>query len=232
MSNALSYGSKTHVETTASAIDAAALGDRLWRANRYEDALAQFEEAVRQAPAVAPYRVQLGQCAWMLKQFDVAARELEHALRLSPDNPLVHKVLAEFSFAEGRIERALVHSARAIELSPRDADVIVTRASVLHENSQTAEAWQLIEPLLKAGICSVPLAVLYSRLATQMDRQQAAISCINYLLKVANVSPHGAVRLHFAAAATPGPAKISGTRVERSQSEFLPVIPFSPRCQP
>ena len=33
-------------------------------------------------------------------------------------------------------------------------------------------------------------------------------------------------------AATPGPAKISGTRVDRSQSVFLPVIPFSPRCQP
>ena len=32
--------------------------------------------------------------------------------------------------------------------------------------------------------------------------------------------------------ATPGPAKISGTRVERSQRVFLPVIPFSPRCQP
>ena len=35
-----------------------------------------------------------------------------------------------------------------------------------------------------------------------------------------------------APAETPGPAKMSGTRVERSQSEFLPVIPFSPRCQP
>ena len=30
----------------------------------------------------------------------------------------------------------------------------------------------------------------------------------------------------------PGPAKMSGTRVERSQSVFLPVMPFSPRCQP
>ena len=36
---------------------------------------------------------------------------------------------------------------------------------------------------------------------------------------------------HCVPCPAPGPAKISGTWVERSQSEFLPVMAFSPRCQ-
>jgi tetratricopeptide (TPR) repeat protein len=188
-------------DTNSAARESVALGDRFSQDGRYDEALAQFQQGVDAEPENAGYRVKLGRCAWLMRRSEVAEFQLEEAFRLAPDDPQVNRLLAEFCCAHGKMDRALFHSGRAHESKPDDAEIIVNRAAVLHESLETEAAWRLVEPLLKAGYCSVSLGLLYSRLAPATNREAAALSYVGFLLQSGRISKQDEVKLRFAAAA-------------------------------
>ena len=72
--------------------------------SRFSDALDDFKAAYQGDPSDPDYCFNLAACLWSLNHFEDAARYLEEAVRLAPDDPEVHSLLAAVSGKLGRRE--------------------------------------------------------------------------------------------------------------------------------
>ena len=74
------------------------------RRKRYEDAMSAFEGALKGDPTDSVFNLNLGVCLSFLKRPQEATQYLEEALRLAPDDPEIHLLLAEAFTAAGNVE--------------------------------------------------------------------------------------------------------------------------------
>ena len=178
----------------------AALGDALMRQGQAIEALQAYREAIQLQPNEPRYHVKFAMAAWQLGQMDVVEHHALHALRLAPDCAEVQDLLARWHDDRGELEQALMHSDRAIRLAPDDPQIAVTRAWVLQASGQLAAAWQLIEPLVAAGLPSTPLGVLYGRMAPQLKRETEALAFLERLLASPEIASPFKAPVYLAAA--------------------------------
>ena len=80
------------------------LGVMQARRQRYADAAVSFQRAYEGDPTDPDFNFNLGACLSYLKRSGEAGKYLEEALRLSPDDPEVHLLLAEALGAQGNDE--------------------------------------------------------------------------------------------------------------------------------
>jgi tetratricopeptide (TPR) repeat protein len=93
------------------------------RLNRISDARREYETVVAMAlTGRAPLYAAIGRLA--LAQGDVAraTEALEQRLRLTPNDPVAHRELAQIYLQQDRTDRALAGFSAAIALNPRDAE--------------------------------------------------------------------------------------------------------------
>lgn len=74
------------------------------RHKRYEDAMSAFEGALKGDSTDPVFNLNLGVCLSFLKRPQEATQYLEEALRLAPDDPEIHLLLAEAFTAAGNVE--------------------------------------------------------------------------------------------------------------------------------
>jgi tetratricopeptide (TPR) repeat protein len=91
------------------------------RAGLGEEALNEFEEAIRLRSGFTTARINRGEALQALRRWDLAAEAYRQVLEIEPDNPWAHSylayVLAELGGAE-RLDEAAEHCRRALELAP------------------------------------------------------------------------------------------------------------------
>ena len=177
-------------------------GDVLSTRGQLREAVEQFAEAVRLAPDTAQFHYKLACAAWNADQFNLIEPHLLEAARLDPQNSAVQEGLALWFLRQGQVEAALRHIAAALAARPTSIQFIVTRADILMAAGQTQSAWQLLAPLIDAGISGTRLARIFAKLAPAVGQEQRAVAYIEQALGVPGlVATNDAPRLHFAAAA-------------------------------
>ncbi|HEX2971883.1 MAG TPA: sulfotransferase [Tepidisphaeraceae bacterium] len=125
----------------------------------------------------------LAMADWMAGNFHQVGSRLQEVLRLTPENAKAHATLGQWFCDAEDYDRALLHTQRAVELAPRDAEITIARAVVLERSGQPEVAWRLVEPLLAAGLVSYPLALAYGRLACVVKREREALAYIEPFLQ-------------------------------------------------
>lgn len=109
-----------------------------------EQALTVLRDAERVNPRYAPLFAQRGLVYAFLGQVDRAEEAFKRALSLQ-DTPEVRVALAELYLGAGRLDEALEQYAKALQLSPKDADLRVRYASALLLKGRAEEAVRVLE---------------------------------------------------------------------------------------
>jgi len=188
-----------HARRTSLAAAEAAEGDGHSRRLEFARAWQRYRQAIDLDPSNAAYHFRLGVAAWRAGRPDLAEGNLLETLRLAPKYADAHDALAQICMESHRFERALKHSEAALLLDPKDIDYVVTRGAVLEADAQTTAAWELIKPLLDAGVRHPRLALLYARLAQPLGHDRQALAEVEWSLQT-GVPRAMAPRLHFDAA--------------------------------
>jgi Flp pilus assembly protein TadD len=168
----------------------------------YLTALQRFIAAVRLDPSEAEYHNMLGCAADRARQPHLVEPHLLEAIRLRPRHVGAHTALGVWYSERGPIEKALHHSAIALEEAPNDPKVTLVRASALFAAGDKQGTLQTLQPLLDQPIPERWAAQLYSRLAPEIGHEERALAVLGRALTAPDLSPtaDGMPLLLFAAA--------------------------------
>ncbi len=126
------------------------LGSAFGMVGRYDEAVAQFQAALRLGET-ADLRYDLGLVYARQGRMSDAIRECEAALRLDPDHYQAHAQIGLALAATGRLDEAIVHLRRASSLKPGEVAVRRFIASTLVLAGRAAEALVEYDALLAAN---------------------------------------------------------------------------------
>ena len=116
------------------------LGTALGKKGRIDDAIRQFQEAIRLKPDYALAHNNLGNALRKKGQIDEAVSQCQEAIRLQPDYALAHNNLGNALTEKGQIDDAINQYREAIRLKPDLADAHCNLGAVLVRKGQTDEA--------------------------------------------------------------------------------------------
>ncbi len=156
-----------------------------------------FVEAIRLEPDCADYYFNAGICCWSDGQVREAGEYLQAAVRIKPTLGAAQAWLGEWYLSQGMIEAALEATAKAIDLEPRNSEILRARAWVLAAGDPDA-AWEIVQKLVAWTPMTASLARLYGMLASRFGQGAEALGAIERLLK-AGATP-GEASLNFTAA--------------------------------
>jgi Flp pilus assembly protein TadD len=116
------------------------LGSILMEQGKRDDAIAEWNEAIRINPLDVGVHNNLGAALSMKGRTEEAVLHYQEALRLDPDHADVHNNLGVALEQTGRIDQALVHYEAAARLAPDHAEAQNNVARALVRRGRRAEA--------------------------------------------------------------------------------------------
>ncbi|MFO1089774.1 MAG: sulfotransferase [Hyphomicrobiales bacterium] len=143
-------------------------------ANRADEAIRLFREAVAAAPKRADLLLELGVTEAKAGRNADSARHLEKALKLAPLNADVHFNLGQLARLENQCEKAIRLYRRTVELDPTYVNAVYGLGEALFVLGRHAEA----EPWLRKAVAAMPrdseaLNVLAMALVEQKQVREA-----------------------------------------------------------
>lgn len=124
------------------------LGSALGSADRVDEAITHYQEAIRLKPHYPDAEFNLGNAYYKLGDFRAATQHYMRTIELKPDYPDAHYGLGYCLFRLGRLDEAISHYRQAEELRPDDPVVLRSFASALMIARQFDEAKVRFERLL------------------------------------------------------------------------------------
>jgi tetratricopeptide (TPR) repeat protein len=108
--------------------------------HRYAEAIADAEQAVQRAPAIAAYHVDLGYARFWAKDYPAALADLDRAVALDAAQPWTFGYRGRVQRALGRLEAAVADYSQAIALDATEMLFFLWRAQAYAAAGQHAEA--------------------------------------------------------------------------------------------
>jgi tetratricopeptide (TPR) repeat protein len=99
------------------------LGSILLDKGKVDDAIIQFQEALRINPLPANIHNNLGIALYQKGRVDASVAEFQKALQLDPDDAKAHNNLGKAFLQKGNVTEAISHFQQALQLEPADPGV-------------------------------------------------------------------------------------------------------------
>ncbi len=166
-------------------------GQKLYNLMQYEDAIKEFDEAVKVQPSLAPAYLGLGKCLAETGRFDEALRQYKTAMDLDPRNDEIMYEIARAYIEKGLGDEGLLMLDKAKKLNSDNPKLFLYRGLYYYKSMQYAPA---IDEFLKAAHEDsrsaepyVQLALLYIN-ATNPSYQDPE-KAVEYALKAVDLAP-------------------------------------------
>jgi tetratricopeptide (TPR) repeat protein len=169
------------------------LGLALLEAGRLEDAVGEFEQALRLDPGFAQGHFDLGVAWGTAGNFPEAIRHYEQALRLQPRFAEAHSNLGAVLTRAGRIDEAIEHFERAIQINPDLADAHNNLGVALDRLGRVGEAIEQFEVAVRL---KPDFAKARNNLGDALLRQGRVQEAIGQYEQVARLRPGDAAVLN------------------------------------
>jgi protein O-mannosyl-transferase len=114
------------------------LGSALMEKGKVDDAITQFQEALRINPRAANVHNNLGTGLHQKGRVDEAIAEIQKALQINPDNALFHFNLAKMLQQTGRTAEAIAQYQMDLQIDPADVDAQYNLAWLLATSPQAS----------------------------------------------------------------------------------------------
>ena len=147
--------------------------DRLFRDERYREAVAPYEAALRTDPTLFAARKQLAICLFQIKEYDRARPLFEQFLKSAGNTRLAHYYLGRMDLLNGAPETAIVHLKKVIGPEPfQDEYYFLASANFKLNRLSTCV------PLLRKQIANNPrdsrAHLLLARVHSKLGQENAA----------------------------------------------------------
>ncbi len=152
------------------------LGDILSKNGRTDEAISQFQEAIRQKADYADAHYNLGRVFSRKGQLDQAVSQYRAAIRLNPDFAKAHNNLGNALFKEGRLDEAIEQLQAAIRLDPNYAEAHGNLGNVFFKRGQLAEAISQFQEAIRLKPDEVNAHYNLGAVLSQQGRTDEAIN--------------------------------------------------------
>jgi tetratricopeptide (TPR) repeat protein len=158
------------------------LGNVLLHQERGAESAAAFEKALQLKPGFAEAQIALGYACQIDGRHDVAVAHWQQALRLKPDSYEACLGIGKSLLPLCRPEEAWSYCERAVKLHPQPVDAIVQMATIADHSGDVNKAYELLLPLMDAGVNSIQAALVFARTSKELGRQNEAIDYVERVL--------------------------------------------------
>ena len=130
-------------------------GRMFYDANRFENAVEAFQQALRKGGEQSRVYENLGLAQDALGKFYIAEASLRKAVALAGGAWRPYLAYGAFLFRQGRSAESQPVLRQALALAPESVDVRFALARVLYHLDSLAEAARVLEPALSSGECRI-----------------------------------------------------------------------------
>ena len=151
-----------------------AIGNRLERAARYDDALASYQAALQQTPAddhrqESQIYYRMGECLIHLNRMAEAYVSYQKSVMVDFNNAQAHLRLGEFLLSAGVAERAREEAEIAMRIAGRDAESVALLGSTLQAMGDKPKAKEAYREALALDARHPSVAIALAELYNQED---------------------------------------------------------------
>lgn len=196
-------------------------GGFLAQDGRFDDAIAQFQEALKLKPHFADAEFNYGNALSQKGDFAAAIPHYKRALASRPNYAQAHYWLAYALMRCNRLDEALTHAATAIRLAPGQPVTLHSYASMLTYAGRLDEALQYYEQVLKLQPDDAALHHEVGVLLVRLGRPDEALA---HLQRAVALAP-GQVPIRYALAML----LMKLERPAEAASQFAAVVRAEPR---
>jgi tetratricopeptide (TPR) repeat protein len=125
------------------------LGDALLRQGKLNEAIDQYQKAIRLKPDYANSHNNLGIALARKGQTDEAIRQYREAIRLKPDHADAHNGLGVALHAKGQMDESVRHLQEALRLKPDHADAHYNLGVAFYQQGHTGEAIRQFQEVIR-----------------------------------------------------------------------------------
>jgi tetratricopeptide (TPR) repeat protein len=162
-------------------------GNKLYEENKYDEAVATFQEAIKLSAVNWGYFLNLGLAHKKLGKMDDALASFRKAVELNPESYSSNKELGEALGKAGSFEEAKAYYEKAVALSPEDPDAHFNLGACLINTGQTDEA---LSHFLKTTELKPDYADAYYQIGTIYIGQNKVPEAVASLEKFLTLAPN------------------------------------------
>ena len=135
-----------------------------------QEAIKEFEEAIRLRPNYVEAYLSLGIISRRLSDSVGSVRAFQKAVQLAPKNPVAHYSLGAEYLSQGKSTSAVEHLREAARLQPQDRKVLYSLSRALRNTGQVKQA-RMIETRLRAILQSADQVRTKTLEATRLNNE-------------------------------------------------------------
>lgn len=143
----------------------------------YEQAATHLEKALQQEDSFVP-AINLGAAFSGLKEYDRAETYFKRAMELQPGNPQCHKNLADLYREMDRVDEAIFHFGKYLDLRPGDLDARQSYALSLTKTERWKDAAEELTKLIKDLPDVAPLYFLLAQSLVKNNQPDKAVEAL------------------------------------------------------